>query len=88
MKNKKYLIILFIIVLIFLFIFKNNYSKNNINDIDLDSVVGKNEVENNTNIEEEKIKVHIIGEVNSPGLLELPVGSRIFDAINEAGRSN
>ena len=33
----------------------------------------------------ETIKVHIIGEVKQPGLLELEVGSRVDDAIQMAG---
>ena len=35
--------------------------------------------------EPETIKVHITGEVNTPGLIELEVGSRIADAIDLAG---
>lgn len=34
---------------------------------------------------EEKIKIHILGEVNYNGILELIVGSRISDAIEKAG---
>lgn len=32
-----------------------------------------------------KVKVHVIGEVHSPGVVELPEGSRIEDAIEAAG---
>jgi competence protein ComEA len=31
------------------------------------------------------IFIHIVGAVNSPGIIELPVGSRVFDAIEQAG---
>ncbi len=37
------------------------------------------------NIKEEIIKIHILGEVNYNGILELTVGSRISDAIEKAG---
>lgn len=33
----------------------------------------------------EKIKVHIVGEVNNPGLIELDAGCRVQDAIDLAG---
>ena len=34
---------------------------------------------------EEYIEVHMIGEVNDPGVVKLKTGSRIIDAINAAG---
>ena len=34
---------------------------------------------------DEKIFVHVCGEVSSPGVYELPAGSRIFEAIEMAG---
>ena len=42
---------------------------------------------NNENLQEEteKIAVHIIGEVNKPGIIYLEEGARINDAIEEAG---
>ena len=33
----------------------------------------------------EKIIVHITGEINNPGVVELKKGARIIDAVNEAG---
>ena len=33
----------------------------------------------------EKIYVYITGEVNNPGIVVLPIGSRIVDAIDCAG---
>lgn len=36
----------------------------------------------------EKIVVDVIGEVNYPGLYELPVGSRVADAVQSAGGLN
>ncbi|ASS74766.1 hypothetical protein CIG75_07110 [Tumebacillus algifaecis] len=35
----------------------------------------------------EKIKVHVKGEVNSPGVYQLPPDSRVIDAIEAAGGS-
>ena len=42
---------------------------------------------NNENLQEEteKIAVHIIGEVNKPGIIYLEEGARINDAIEEVG---
>ena len=36
-------------------------------------------------IEDDSIKVHITGEINNPGLIELTSGDRILDAIEKAG---
>lgn len=52
--------------------------------IDIEEVVEN--VSNSSDVEEvEKIKIHIIGEVNVPGIYELTMGSRIQDAITAAG---
>ncbi len=42
-------------------------------------------VENKVEINENKIKVYVTGEVYSPGVFELEYGERIEDAINLAG---
>ena len=45
-------------------------------------------VEQNTvseNIQIETIIIHVTGEVNSPGIVTLPSGSRISDAIEASG---
>ena len=39
----------------------------------------------NTKKKKTTIIVHIIGEVNKPGVVKLEEGARIIDAINEAG---
>lgn len=44
-----------------------------------------NESENGVDKEENMIYVHIIGEINNPGVLKLKEGHRIIDAINAAG---
>lgn len=59
--------------------------------IDSQNFLETNEIQSNTAIEtsqevaEEKIVIHITGQVNQSGILELPVGSRIADAISLAG---
>ena len=46
----------------------------------------KNNIENNSEKEEEnKIVVHISGQVANPGVISLKEGARVIDAINEAG---
>lgn len=43
-------------------------------------------LEEETDIQpEESIYVHVCGEVNSPGVYELPTGSRVYAAIEAAG---
>ena len=87
---------LIILVLLFLYkifyvedeelIFENNIQENLI-DVNQDT----NEIEESKNskigiIENKKtVTVHVIGEVNSPGVVTLEEGSRIIDAINAAG---
>ncbi len=62
------------------FIYTDNINYTNYND---------NLINTNTNLENEieieKIKVYIIGQVNSSGVIELEYGSRIEDAIILAG---
>ncbi|MCI8309589.1 MAG: hypothetical protein HFJ45_05270, partial [Clostridia bacterium] len=85
-KNKKELIIFFTIIFcIFIFILKDKIFQNNnyYENITENNVF----VENNKDekIIDDNIKIHIYGEVNNPGLIELKVGSRIYDAIQTAG---
>lgn len=81
------IIILFTLVLIY--VYQNLYVddseiilSNNINDGTLNTnEIGAKEEKS----DEEKVVVHVIGEVNNPGVVTLPEGSRIIDAINMAG---
>ena len=75
------------IIMIIIFITKNYTNKNNYEQLEFNDVISENKIEisNETNKINEKIKVHIIGEVNNPGLIELNIGSRIYDAIELAG---
>lgn len=67
----------------------NENSQNNINVSNNDSqnTMNANEVNSNNIVQEEteKIAIHITGEVKKEGLIYLPVGSRVADAIKEAG---
>ena len=76
------LIITFIIIIIYnFFISKNSYSEIN----SLESIV-ENSTENKIELDENnKIKVYIAGEVNTPGVFELDEDSRVEDAIASAG---
>ena len=82
MKNKKYYVILACSLVIILIIIKIKSLNNNEVTV-LENIVSEEE---NVEIEEnDTIKIHISGEINSPGLIELEIGSRIFDAIEKAG---
>ena len=85
-------IILISIILILLIIYMLNTNSND--EISLESLtVAGNDVESNTienltieeEVEGEKIAIHIIGEVKKEGIVYLEKGSRIVDAIKEAG---
>lgn len=94
MDNKKIIILgcglVGIIIMIILFFCFDNNSFENSNKDDL-NIYDIALIEGNENNDEKienkisKIKVHITGEVLKKGLIELDEGSRIADAINEAG---
>ena len=84
------IIILFILFAVFIYIY-NNFNKYSEND----EIILNNNINEIENIQEkekigiaenkEKVIVHVIGEVNNPGVVTLEEGSRIIDAINAAG---
>ena len=91
-KQKILLIIISIALFIFLFIYiyKNLYESENNSEIILNNDI--NQIQNeqvNEKIgiinEKEKVIIHVVGEVNSPGVVTLEEGARIIDAINAAG---
>ena len=88
-KQKIFLGILLIIVISLLFLLLYNIFYTQEDEIVL--TTDENEIINNTEvkigIKEEKnmITVHVVGEVNNPGVVKLQEGSRIIDAINSAG---
>lgn len=82
MKNFKKIIFLSIIVVLAVTYLIYNYSNNENNEIieeDLYIETSNQTKENN------KIILHITGEVNSPGIIEIDEGSRLNDAIKAAG---
>lgn len=66
---------------------ENFEEKNILKDEVIDDVEEKIEegTENEVINDNEKIYVYITGEVNNPGIVVLPIGSRIVDAIDYAG---
>lgn len=91
-KQKILLLIISIAIFIFLFmyIYKNLYESENTSEIILNNDI--NQIQNeqvNEKIgiinEKEKVVIHVVGEVNSPGVVTLEEGARIIDAINAAG---
>lgn len=94
-ENSKKIILSIILISIILILFIIYMLNTNSNDeISLESLtVAGNDVESNTienltieeEVEGEKIAIHIIGEVKKEGIVYLEKGSRIVDAIKEAG---
>ena len=87
LKNKKILIITVIVIIILLtqkiLDSKNNYNQISTTEDNLMEVTEEKKVEN-----AETIVIHIIGAVKKPGIVKLPEGSRIEDAIELAGGLN
>ena len=96
MENKKKIIIsiaiiAILIILITIYIINTNEKE----EIDLNIILLENdekkkneeniEITNEINEEENKIAVHIIGEVKKEGIIYLAKGSRVADAIKKAG---
>lgn len=81
---KKIIIIIVLIVSISFFIyfkFQNNEEEFYYNEV----LMEENSTVLEENIEKEKIKVYITGEINLPGVKELELGARLEDLINVAG---
>lgn len=95
MKNKikkygKYVALILIMGIISIIVFKNN-NKEVQEDISLSAFVEEENIEKEEPKEQlevqeqEKIKVDIKGEINTPGVYELKVGDRVSDAIKISG---
>lgn len=86
-KNKKYVIIgLIFCILIIAIIIVKQFDTEEKETLDLISIEAN--TENTETVEEEedyKIVIHITGEVNNEGIIEIKEGGRISDAIEEAG---
>lgn len=94
MDNKKTIILgcslvgIIIMIILFFCLDNNGFEKSNKDELDIyDIALIEGNENNDEKIENKisKIKVHITGEVLKQGLIELDEGSRIADAINEAG---
>ena len=88
MNKKKILLISIMIMILIVVVFIKNimikdekYEQLTFDDV----TVTQKQDEAKAITEPETIKVHITGEINHPGLIELEVGSRIDDAIERAG---
>ena len=86
------IIISIILLITFAYIYKNIYNVDESseiiinNDMQIENNLVQNEENQENNLkEEEKVVVHVIGEVNNPGVVTLKEGARIIDAINKAG---
>lgn len=83
------IIIISIFAILFIYIYKNLYEADNIEELDINNTneIEVKETEEKIDIKsaKEKVVIHIIGEVNNPGVVTLDEGSRIIDAINSAG---
>lgn len=87
------IVISIIFVLVLIYVYQNLYKEdteilltNETNE--LSSEMNENSNEDSTSLnsnETEETVVHVIGEINNPGVVTLPEGSRIIDAINMAG---
>ena len=85
--NKKQKLIIGIIGTIMLF-YIGYYIMNKVENTNYIEIEESEEINNNEEInlvEEEKIKVHITGEVENEGIIEIDKDSRIADVIEEAG---
>lgn len=90
-NNKKIIIIVFIIIIgiIIYFLYNNFYFEDTGTDMVNDILIKEeNTIKENSIIEskeDNKVIIHITGEVNNPGIIELESGDRIFNAIEKAG---
>lgn len=88
--NKKQKIILTIIIIIMCVVIGYYIiSKTETKDYEEFEISEENETtqETENQVEDNIIIVHVSGEVNNPGIIELKEGSRIADAIEKAGGS-
>ncbi len=87
-KQKKILIIVGIVIIIGIIFFIYNKDSNDEKILDENILIEANtEMEENTikDTENEQIIVHITGAVKVPGIIKLKQGSRIEDAVEQAG---
>lgn len=88
LKSKKILYISICIVVIFVciiicFIMEQNNQDDN--SFENENLIVENNLVETVEVKENKIYVHIAGEVKNPGVIEISEGSRIKDIIEKAG---
>ena len=87
--NKKQKIIVVVLIIIMCIVIGyyiiSNTEKYDYSDIEKISNIIEEDQEVDDNIIENKIVIHITGEVEEEGVIELEKGARISDAIEEAG---
>ena len=85
-KQKKIVVVLIIIMCIVIgYYIISKTEKYDYSDIEKISNIIEEDQEVDDNIIENKIVIHITGEVEEEGVIELEKGARISDAIEEAG---
>ncbi len=82
MKNFKKIIYLSIIIIIII----SYYLYNSFENESEEDIINNVYIQTVDNLEEnKKIVLHITGEVNTPGVVEIDEGARLIDAIDKAG---
>ncbi len=90
-KKYKHLILRGIIILIMIlgsvmvYLFKESESKEIIDEDNINVMEEVPVEEEKEEVKEKNITIDVKGEVNKPGVYELPVGSRVIDAIKISG---
>ncbi len=93
-KQKIVLGIVCIVIVIIISIYMIQKNDNRFSYIELEQAESIEEIEQGKNkegtekeldMDDSTIVLHIAGEVNEEGVIEIPSGARVIDAINEAG---
>lgn len=90
------IVVSIILILALIYVYQNLYAEDdeiilaneeNVLGVETNEIMNSSEENSSSNSvdSEETVVVHVIGEVNNPGVVTLPEGSRIIDAINKAG---
>lgn len=89
LNKKQKIILICIIIIMCMVILYYIISKTETKDYEEFEISEENETtqETENQVEDNIIIVHVSGEVNNPGIIELKEGSRIADAIEKAGGS-
>lgn len=83
-RQKTIIICIVLISVIALYYYKNVINQNEFNEIE-ENIEMTTKEDNDTEDERTMIKVHVCGEVNVEGVIELEENSRVSDAIEKAG---